>query len=253
MQTRRCRPGDPAPLDLEASEARAAELEALQTRLGYRFVTARLLDEATTHSSWANERGGGPPHNERLEFLGDAALGLMVAQELYERFPHVREGELTRMRSRLVSRAALTEVGRELRLERCLLLGKGEEEQGGRERASVLTNAVEAVIGAVFLDAGFEAARLWLREAFRDRWPAAVVEKKPKDFKSRLQELTQRRNGALPSYELVGANGPPHAQEFSVALHLPDGRRVLATGPSLKRAEQAAASKGLELLEDPAE
>lgn len=224
-------------------------LAMLQHRIHYPFREVKLLDQAVTHSSWANEQGDQQPHNERLEFLGDAALELCVTQELFERFPQVREGELTRMRSRLVSQPALSSLAREIGLDVCLRLGKGEESQGGRHRASLLADAMEAVIGAVFLDGGFDAVRAFLRSLFAERWPVSVEQKKEKDFKSHLQELTQRLHRDRPAYALISAAGPEHAKVFEVLLTLPTGEAITAQGPSLKRAEQAAAQAAIALLE----
>lgn len=224
-------------------------LAMFQHRIHYPFREVKLLDQALTHSSWANEHGGKWPHNERLEFLGDAVLELCVTQELFERFPHVREGELTRMRSRLVSQPALSGLAREIGLDTCLRLGRGEESQGGRDRASLLADAMEAVIGAVFLDGGFEAVRTFLRALFAERWPVDVERKKEKDYKSHLQELTQRLYRERPGYALLESAGPEHAKVFAVLLTLPTGETITAQGPSLKRAEQAAAKAAIARLE----
>ncbi|GAB7079821.1 ribonuclease III [Megalodesulfovibrio paquesii] len=224
-------------------------LVTFQNRIHYTFCEVKLLDQALTHSSWANEHGGKEPHNERLEFLGDAALELCVTQELFERFPDEREGEMTRMRARLVSQPSLSGAARRIGLDGCLRLGRGEESQGGRERASLLADAMEAVIGAIFLDGGFERVREVLRELFAESWPVAVERNKVKDFKSHLQELTQRCYKERPAYRLLSATGPEHAKVFEVQVTLPTGVALTATGPSLKRAEQAAARAGIELVQ----
>lgn len=218
----------------------------LENTLGYTFGNPALLRTALTHSSWANENGGTAAHNERQEFLGDAVLELCVSWELFTRFSQAREGDLTRMRSRLVSTGALAELARELGLERSLLLGRGEESQGGRDRDTLLSDALEAVLAAVFEDGGHAAACRVVGHIFRNRWPQAVERTPGKDFKTRLQEATQRTHKDRPVYVLVGSHGPEHAKCFEVRLDLPDGTSFTASGPSLKRAEQEAARVALE-------
>lgn len=231
-----------------ASLPREAMLAELQHRIHHTFQEVKLLDQALTHSSWANEQGGGLPHNERLEFLGDAVLELCVTQELFERFPTLREGELTRMRAKLVSQPALSHLAKDFGLDACLLLGKGEENQGGRQRASVLSDAMEAVIGAVFLDGGFSTIQTVLRRLFADRWPSGVEREKVKDYKSHLQELTQRIWRDRPVYTMERSFGPEHAKVFVVRVTLPSGDEVMGEGPSLKRAEQVGAKTAIELV-----
>lgn len=214
----------------------------------YRFQQVKLLETALTHSSFANESGDGREHNERLEFLGDAVLELSVTQQLFERFPSVREGELTKLRARLVSKPSLADMSFMLGLDKFLLLGKGEEAQGGRERSSSLANAFEALLGAIYLDGGFEAAYAWVERVFSNRWPDAPVLEQQRDYKSLLQEATQQFFKARPVYLLVESSGPEHDKIFEVKLELPDGRSVQASGSSMKKAEQKAAGLALELL-----
>ncbi len=206
-----------------------------------------------THSSYANERNAGAENNERLEFLGDAVLELTVSEELFRRFPEVREGELTRMRSRLVSQPTLAQLAREMGLHEHLRLGRGEESQGGRNRDSLLSDAVEALIGAIFLDAGFDAAKEWVIDMLHSRWPKRPETSRIKDYKSRLQEATQQLYKARPLYALAGSAGPEHEKQFLVLLTMPDGREITAQGPSVKKAEQLAADKALRLLDEDAE
>ncbi len=224
-------------------------LEGLQESISYRFRQVKLLETALTHSSYANEQGCA--HNERLEFLGDAVLELTVSEELFRRFPDAPEGTLTKLRARLVSMPSLAEMAAELRLEKYVFLGRGEEGQGGRTRSSLLADALEAILGAVFVDGGFEAARGVVQAVFGPRWPLEVEPPKARDYKSRLQELTQRAQRSRPLYRLLGSNGPEHEKVFEVELVLPDGRMVLAQGPSVKKAEQNAARRALDLLENP--
>lgn len=220
--------------------------EIVEKALGYVFQKPELLHLALTHSSWANESGDTAEHNERQEFLGDAVLELCVSWELFTRFPGAREGDLTRLRSQLVSTRALAELTRELGLDLCLRLGRGEESQGGRQRDTVLSDALEAVLGAVFEDGGHDAARRVVGHIFARRWPETVTATPAKDFKTLLQETTQRLHKDRPVYVLVGSHGPEHAKRFEVRLDLPDGKSFTATGQSLKRAEQEAAQTALE-------
>lgn len=219
--------------------------QAVEKILAYTFRQDNLLHMALTHSSWANENGT-LNHNERQEFLGDAVLELCVSWELFSRFPAAREGDMTRLRSRLVSTTALAELARDMGLEQCLLLGKGEEIQGGRHRDTLLSDALEAVLGAVFEDGGFEAARQVVQHIFADRWPSTVAHTPHKDCKTRLQEIVQSTYKDRPLYVLLETRGPEHAKEFLVRLELPSGQVFTANGPSLKRAEQEAARMALQ-------
>jgi ribonuclease-3 len=215
----------------------------------YRFNQVKLLEAAMTHSSYANEHAEGVEHNERLEFLGDAVLELCISDELYRRFPHAREGELTAMRSRLVNQESLAALARDIDLERRIILGKGEETQGGRERGSLLSDAFEALLGAIYLDGGFEAVRGAVEELFAASWPERSGKSKCKDAKSRLQEATQRRFRERPVYVLADSQGPEHDKVFTVRLELPDRTVFAANGSSVKRAEQTAALEALRYLE----
>lgn len=220
----------------------------VEKSIGYTFKDKTLLATALTHSSYANEQGGEAEHNERLEFLGDAVLELSVSSELFTKFPNVREGDLTRMRAKIVSQPFLTDLARERKVAVALLLGKGEENQGGRERPSLLSDAFEALLGAVFLDGGFAAACAVVRTVFDGKWPVQKQGGLTKDCKSRLQEVTQERYKERPVYSLVGSSGPEHAKVFTVQVTLPDGLAFISDGPSLKRAEQLVAYRALEHL-----
>lgn len=222
-------------------------LEKLQEAISYRFGQVKLLRLALTHSSYANEQGC--VHNERLEFLGDAVLELAVSQELFRRFPEAPEGVLTKMRAKLVSMPSLAGLARSTGLETCVMLGRGEESQGGRGRDSLQSDALEALLGAVFLDGGFAAASRVVLGLFEPLWPDGQDTPKVRDFKSRLQERTQREHRERPVYRLLGSSGPEHHKVFEVELSLPGGRTVKATGQSVKKAEQSAARKALEMLE----
>lgn len=207
---------------------------------GHRFADAALLRQAFTH------RSAGSPHNERLEFLGDAVIGLVVSRLLYERYPEEDEGFLTARRAALVNRDALAALALELGLDRYLLLGRGEAEAGGASRPSLLAATFEAVSGAIFLSEGMEATRDWLRPLFAERLQLpGEQDGPPKSAKSRLQEWTQRHRHTKPRYELVETSGPPHDQTFTVAAML-DGRRLaIGEGTSRQRAEEHAAAAAL--------
>ncbi len=218
-------------------------LSELEERLQYRFHDISLLATALTHSSWANEHN--TVHNERLEFLGDAVLELNVSHEIYKRFPQEREGGMTRLRSRLVSEGKLAELARSLKLGEMLFMGRGEEAQGGRERAALIADAMEAVLGAVYLDGGHKEVSALIHRLYADRWPAPGTDRKSKDYKTRLQEVTQAMLHSLPVYMPLSSSGPEHAKTFRVQLELSDGRCFVAEGGSLKRAEQEAARLAL--------
>lgn len=223
-------------------------LHGLQERIDYFFKDESLLVLALTHSSWANEHGFGNRHNERLEFLGDAVLEIAVSARLFERFPDAREGELTKVRSGLVNAATLATIARRLQLDKLLRLARGEENQGGRQRDALLADAMEAVLGGIFLDGGIEFAREVVERLYADLWPESASTARRKDYKTKLQEATQRLSRGLPVYVLEDSCGPEHAKIFSVRVELPDGQSFRASGPGLKRAEQEAAKTALAAL-----
>ena len=225
-------------------------MTALEERLGYSFRNRALLETALTHSSYANEnRASGIVCNERLEFLGDSVLGVTVADFLYRHFPDMPEGRMTRLRAELVCEQSLHRVALELHLGDYLRLGKGEEHNGGRKRASILSDAVEAVIAAMYLDAGMETAAGFIHRCLLDD-VRAIETPTFTDYKTSLQELVQRHSGQVLSYELVGEEGPDHAKTFRVQVCLngdPIGR---GTGRTKKEAEQAAAANALAALRE---
>lgn len=225
-------------------------MTALEERLGYSFRNRALLETALTHSSYANEnRASGIVCNERLEFLGDSVLGVTVADFLYRHFPDMPEGRMTRLRAELVCEQSLHRVALELHLGDYLRLGKGEEHNGGRKRASILSDAVEAVIAAMYLDAGMETAAGFIHRCLLDD-VHAIETPTFTDYKTSLQELVQRHSGQVLSYELVGEEGPDHAKTFRVQVCLngdPIGR---GTGRTKKEAEQTAAANALEALRE---
>ncbi|SBW06732.1 Ribonuclease 3 [uncultured Eubacteriales bacterium] len=214
-------------------------MDKLEEKLGYAFQNRALLENALTHSSYANEnRGKGLQSNERLEFLGDSVLGMVTADYLYRTHPDLPEGDLTRTRAALVCEGSLVEVARELDLGSHLLLGKGEDAGGGRTRPSIVADAVEAVIAAVYLDGGIGSARKIITRFILD---AEEEKAGSRDYKTALQELVQRENGQVLEYRLVGATGPDHAKVFQVAVDLNGAPIGAGEGRSKKEAEQAAA------------
>jgi len=229
------------------SPGRRQEIEILARRLGHRFKDLSWLDQALRHSSFAHENPEAGPSNEQMEFLGDAVLALAVSHLLLQHFPQSSEGELSRGRAALVNARRLAVLARELDLGSCLLLGRGEEQQAGREKPSLLADALEAVIAAVFLDGGLQAAdrltRRWFTPLLGD-----LAESPWQDFKTRLQELTQARGEGSPHYTLRSERGPSHARLFEVEVCL--GERPLARGQgrTKKQAEQMAARQALETL-----
>lgn len=221
-----------------------SSLAALEQILSYRFQDIELLELALTHSSWSNEHGTNE-HNERLEFLGDAVLEVNISIGLYDRFPQEREGGLTRLRSRLVSEGKLADVAQNIQLGTWLRLGRGEESQGGRTRPALLADTLEAVLGAVYLDGGRDEVARLITRLYDGQWPTPKTSQKGKDYKTRLQEVTQAKCKALPVYVPLATTGPEHAREFEVRLDLPNGQHFTARGGSLKRAEQEAARLAL--------
>jgi ribonuclease-3 len=233
----------------EANRGGSDGLDALERAIDYCFLDRGLLRQALTHPSYANERGDSR-HYERLEFLGDAVLGLIASEWLYQRYPEAPEGELAKLKSFLVSAPALSRYARQLGIGPLLMLGVGEDRSGGREKASILADATEALFCAVFLDGGLTAARA-LIAAVLERSMSARQDDQRLDAKTRLQELLQARGLGLPSYELVEEAGPGHDKVFTVECRLaaePIGR---AEGKSKKVAEQGAAAAALQRL-DPA-
>ena len=222
-------------------------IKELETAIGYRFHNISLLQNALAHSSYANERWHNSlMSNERLEFLGDSILGMVVADHLYQNFPNRPEGELTRMRADMVCEKALAQIAGRIGLGSHLLLGKGEEQGGGRSRESILADAVESVIAACYLDGGMEAAVSFIRQFVLVNVPVSRLSNA--DYKTALQELVQQKRNQILAYTLVGESGPDHDKRFEVELTL-NGQVVgKGIGSSKKRAEQDAARAALETL-----
>ena len=214
--------------------------DALQARLGHVFANPALLQEALTHRSF------GQPNNERFEFLGDSILDCVVSLALFERHVAMREGDLSRVRAALVRQDALYRLARELGLGDCLRLGEGELKSGGASRPSILADALEAVFAAVFLDAGFERARVVIETLYAPLLEAVDPARPDKDAKTALQEWLQGRRMPVPTYTMVQVLGEAHAQEFEVACDIPKlGLRTLGRGSSRRIAEQQAAEFAL--------
>ena len=224
------------------------DLSALQTRLGHSFQNPALLELALTHPSIAHEQGAPTQHNQRLEFLGDAVLQLVLTQELYQKFPTYDEGPLTKARAKLVNRRALAEKGRLLGLGENLVVSRGEETHGGRERPSALADAFEAVLGAIFLDGGFPAARNFVlnhfREAFTSLGNIPILE----NPKGELQEYLQARSAEAPRYQMLSTSGPDHDRVFECTVHHEGRELARGRGKSKKDAESEAARAALQVL-----
>ncbi len=217
----------------------------LERRLGFQFHDRGLLKQALTH------RSAGQHNNERLEFVGDAVLGMIVADQLYQRFAQANEGQMSRLRASLVKREALAEVAHGLSLGDYLILGEGEQRSGGHQRDSILADALEAIIGAVYRDQGFEAARALVLRLWRKQLDGLTLDQEQKDPKTRLQEWLQARGHALPVYEITRVEGKQHQQVFHVACRVAAlGRTLVAQGGSRRKAEQAAAAALLDELRE---
>ncbi len=222
-------------------------MEALEKILGYTFKDKSLLLNALTHSSYANEARNGITSNERLEFLGDSVLSIIVSKYLYTEFNNMPEGELTKLRASLVCEKSLCGFSRELNLGRFLRLGKGEDKGGGRERDSILADAFEAVLAAIYLDGGIEVARKHVMP-FILRELKHTDDEVFKDFKTALQEIIQRNPEESVSYFLIGEEGPDHDKLFTVEVHLNSNVIGTGKGKSKKQAEQMAAKQALHLM-----
>lgn len=221
-------------------------LEELEARLGHRFKSRRLLVDALTHRSYAFEYAAPDVvSNERLEFLGDAVLELVSSDLLYRRFPRAQEGELTNMRAALVRASTLAAFARQLQLGPHLRLGRGEETTGGRDRDLLIASAFEAVLGALYLDAGVRAAKALAEPLLRDELSRITEGKAIKDAKSRLQELAQARLGITPSYRVLSESGPSHERTFEVEVLIGQLAAARGVGRNKRQAEQNAAAAAL--------
>ncbi|MGH9018052.1 MAG: ribonuclease III [Acidimicrobiales bacterium] len=227
------------------------DLDDLLFRLGRSFRDEELLVQALSHRSWCAESGG-RPSNERLEYLGDAVLGLVVAEHCFHVYPEMPEGALAKVRAAVVNTTVLAEVGGELELGRFLLLGRGEDASGGRTKPSILANAVEAVIAAVYLDGGFETATAFVLGFLAGRIEGAAAGPGADDFKTRLQEMVVHRVGSLPRYDVAGT-GPDHARRYTATVTVGGAVVGVGEGRSKKDAEQAAAHAAFPAFVEPAD
>ena len=217
-------------------------------RIGHRFAEPVLLELALSHRSWCAEQGG-RPSNERLEFLGDAVLGLVVAEHTFRTHPDLPEGVLAKVRASVVNARVLAEVAKALGVGPHLRLGRGEDLSGGRDKESILADTVEAIIGAVYLDGGMEDARHLILGMLEDHIVAAIVEPGESDHKSRLQEVTVHRGMGIPRYDVEG-QGPDHARRYLATVYVAGQRLGMGEGRSKKEAEQAAAEAACGALGD---
>lgn len=222
---------------------------ALEAAIGYEFKNRELLAEALTHRSALNESQGELTRdNQRLEFFGDSVISLFVSRMLLERFPASREGELSRLRASLVDEASLARLAGLIGIGDCLVLGRGESRGGGREKKSMLADAYEALIGAIYLDGGPEGVLPVIEAHFAPLMDGLAVEGKRGDFKTELQERCQSLYGSVPAYILKGENGPGHARRFSVEVFIGDRLMGKGEGKSKKEAQQAAAREAISTL-----
>lgn len=219
------------------------DLDQLQRRLGYQFRDPERLLLALTHRSFGNQ------NNERLEFLGDSIVNMVIAEYLYQSFERAREGQLSRLRARMVKGVTLAEIGREFELGQYLRLGSGELKSGGFRRDSILADAVESIIGAIYLDSDFDTCRAQVLRWFDQRLQNLDIQDTQKDPKTRLQEYLQSRQYPLPQYDVISVEGEAHAQTFHVACALPSlDRKTTGVGSSRRIAEQQAARSALKAL-----
>lgn len=237
-------------MDLKKDKSRLKKLRCLEKAIGYRFRNTTLLNQALTHKSYANERSGSKNgDNERLEFLGDSVLGMVISKVLYNDYPDKDEGVLTRYKSQLVSGVTLGRIAKDLLIGEYLLLGKGEERSGGRRHASNLLCAMEALIGAVYLDGDLRAASKFINKVFHLELQLVKEGKGTRDHKSVLQQIALKRFKTIPSYKIISEIGPDHKKHFIVEVALSGKRFGIGSGPNKKTAEQAAAKEAISLIQ----
>lgn len=240
---------------MNKEESNGIDFDGLEASLAYRFNDRALLERALTHRSWAHEQVAPGAesdarrlHNEAFEFVGDSVLGLIIADYLFRSYPHVTEGELSRMKHRLVSAPTLARAARRLQLGEFLRVGRGEEKSGGRSKRAILADAMEAVIAAIFLDGGLYAAEAFVRLALGEELEGTDPEAAAAaDYKTMLQETLQAARRSGPHYNVVETDGPPHHRTFHVEVSW-DGGHVRAEGHTIKAAETAAARLALEAM-----
>ena len=215
----------------------------LEKSLGYQFQDEKLITEALTHRSYKKEI-----NNERLEFLGDAVMDLIVGEYLFELFPKAEEGTLSKLRAALVNEDSFTRLAKRLNLGKFLYLSPAEENNNGREKPSILSSAFEAVIGAIYLESGFDAAKDVALRLLKAEFPVITPEELLKDYKTTLQEITQAYFGVVPEYRLISTSGPDHKKEFEIGVYIQDKEYARAKGKSKKTAQQEGARLTIEML-----
>lgn len=222
------------------------EFNTFEDKIGYTFADKRFIEQAFTHRSYLNEnRAAGREHNERIEFLGDAVLELVVTEYLFAKYPEKPEGDLTAYRAALVNTISIADAATKLGMNEYLLLSRGESRDIGRARQIILANAFEALIGAIYLDGGYEPAKKFVGEQLFYKTDDVVANRLWQDAKSKLQELSQEKTGHTPTYNLVNQTGPDHDKTFTTAVSLGEERVALGEGRSKQEAEQDAAQKAL--------
>ena len=221
------------------------KLMEFEKKLGYSFEDKSLLKEALTHKSFKS-----PVNNERLEFLGDAVLDLIVGEYLYKKFPKANEGELSKLRASIVNEEGFAKLADRLDIGKYIFISQAEENNHGRTKPSLLSNAFEAVMGAIYLESGLEKVRQLALALLEEAYPKIDLGSLFKDYKTTLQELTQAKYGVTPTYKLLGSSGPDHKKEFEVAVMLHDKQIASAKGRSKKAAQQEAAKLALQRLKD---
>ncbi len=220
-------------------------IDTLEDKLGYKFKDKKLIIEALTHKSYKQ-----PYDNERLEFLGDAVLDLIVGEYLYKKFSKSDEGKLSKIRASLVNETGFDKLARALNLGDYILLSNAEDNNGGREKPSLLSNAFEAIIGAVYLEDGLKTAQIIAIELIESNYEEISLDSLFRDFKTTLQELTQARFGMTPEYKVISSSGPDHLKEFEVGVFIQDKEYARAIGKSKKIAQQEAAKEAVNLLNE---
>jgi len=219
------------------------QISNLEKRLGYQFKNKKLITEALTHRSYKKEL-----NNERLEFLGDAVMDLIVGEYLFNLFPKAEEGILSKLRAALVNEESFTRLAKRLNIGKHLLLSAAEENNNGRNKPSILSSAFEAVIGAIYLEGGFEKAKKVALKLLKEEFPSITPEELLKDYKTTLQEITQAHFGVVPEYKLIKASGPDHQKEFEIGVFIQDKQYATAKGKSKKTAQQEGARLTIEKL-----
>ena len=232
------------------SPVRRLNLDKIQNIIGYQFNDTRLLTLALTHRSFVSSSKDSGESNERMEFVGDSVLGLVIAHQLFKDHPDWREGELTKVKALLVNETTLAEIGREIGLNKHILLSTEEEKSGGSERPSIVSDALESVIAAIYLDGGFDAAKKFVLEQIYSRKADVRADSSQRNYKGELLELVQGRGESMPRYDVISQTGPDHEKTFNVVVSISGRALGSGIGLSKKEAEQKAAAEALERLSE---